>query len=67
MQHSALLSVIGAIESSSLQVIKFNTVDVKPHLPYHVAFEINVIYSKYVIIRIVVDEGSSSCVMSLSC
>jgi hypothetical protein len=66
-QWSALLSTIGAIDSSILQVIKFDTMDVKPHLPYHVSFQINVMYSMKTIRRIVVDEGASTCVMSLSC
>jgi len=41
--------------------------DVKPHLPYHVAFQIHVEYSKYTIKWVVVDEGVSICVMSLVC
>jgi hypothetical protein len=40
---------------------------VKPHFPYHVAFEMHVGYSKYTINRIVVDEGTATCVMSLVC
>jgi hypothetical protein len=40
---------------------------VKPRLPYHVAFQIHVEYSKYTIKQEVVDEGVSTCVMSLSC
>jgi hypothetical protein len=40
---------------------------VKPHLPYHVAFQINVVYVKHIIGRTVIDEGASTCVMSLSC
>jgi hypothetical protein len=39
----------------------------KPHLPYHVAFQIHVDYSKYTIKRIVIDEGVATCVMSLTC
>ena len=41
--------------------------DVKIHLPYHVALSIDVIHSGKTIGREVVDEGASTCVMSLSC
>jgi hypothetical protein len=40
---------------------------VKPRLPYHVAFQIHVEYSKYTIKRAVIDEGASTCMMSLDC
>jgi hypothetical protein len=60
--------VIGVADSSSQLVMKFDATEVKPHLPYHVAFQINVLYVlKYIIIKIVIDEGASTCIMSLSC
>jgi hypothetical protein len=40
---------------------------VKAHLPYHVAFQIHVDYSKYTIKCIIIDEGTATCVMSLTC
>jgi hypothetical protein len=40
---------------------------VKPHFPYHVAFQIHVGYPKYTIKCVVVDEGVVTCVMSLIC
>ena len=46
---------------------KFNLSDVKIHLPYHVALSIDVIHGGKTIGREVVDEGASTCVMSLSC
>jgi hypothetical protein len=39
----------------------------KPQLPYHVAFQIHMVYSKYTIKHIVIDEGDATCVMSLVC
>jgi len=39
---------------------------VKPLLPYHLAFHIDVVYTKHVIKRTIIDEGESSYVMSLS-
>ena len=46
---------------------KFNLSDVKIRLPYHVALSIDVIHGGKTIGREVVDEGASTCVMSLSC
>ena len=39
--------------------------DMNPLLPYHVAFQIHVEYSKYTIKWPVIDEGATTCVMSL--
>jgi hypothetical protein len=57
--------MLGAIDPSGSKVIKFDVTDVKPCLPYHVAFQIHVGYSKYAIKRVVFDEGVATCVMSL--
>ena len=46
---------------------KFNLSDVKIRLPYHVALSIDVIHGGKTIGREVIDEGASTCVMSLSC
>jgi hypothetical protein len=62
-----LLSALGALDPSGSKVIKFDVTDVKPCLPYHVAFQIHVGYSKYAIKRAVVDERTVTCVMSLIC
>jgi hypothetical protein len=66
-QRNALLSALGALKPSGSKLIKFDITDVKPRLPYHVAFQIHVEYSKYTIKRAVVDEGVATCVMSLVC
>jgi hypothetical protein len=60
-----LLSALGALDPSGSKVIKFYITDVKPRLPYHVAFQILVGYSKYTIKHAIVDEGDATCVMSL--
>jgi hypothetical protein len=48
-----------------------DTTDLKPRLPYHVAFQIVVAYSTKNFTRnifhTVVDEGASTCVMPLVC
>jgi hypothetical protein len=66
-QRNAFLFALGALDPSGSKVIKFDVTDVKPCLPYHVAFQIHVGYSKYTIKRVVVDEGTATCVMSLIC
>jgi hypothetical protein len=64
-QRNSLLSALGALGPSGSKLIKFVITDVQPCLPYHVAFQIHVEYSKYSIKRVVVDEGTATCVMSL--
>ena len=64
-QWDALLVALGSMDSSSLMV-KFHLYDVKIHLPYHVALSIDVIHGGKTIGRVVVDEGASTCVMSLT-
>ena len=54
------------MDSSSLMA-KFNLFDVKIFLPYHVALSIDVIHGGKTIGREFIDEGTSTCVMSLSC
>jgi hypothetical protein len=46
-QRNALLSALGALEPHGSKFIKFDVIYVKPRLPYHVAFQIHVEYSKY--------------------
>jgi hypothetical protein len=67
--HSTLhlLSAIGVVDSSSQLVMKFDATDVRPCLPYHVAFHIGVVCNNILVKRTIVDEGASTCVMSLSC
>ena len=64
--QDALLIALGSTDSLSLMV-KFNLSDVKIRLMYHVALSIDVIHGGKTIGRIVFDEGSSTCVMYLSC
>jgi hypothetical protein len=52
-------------------MIMLDTMDLKPHLPYHVELQIVVSHPKKSftrnIFRMVVDEGALTCVMSLAC
>jgi hypothetical protein len=62
---------LGSTETCNPGAIIFYPTDLKPCLPYHVAFQIVVAYTtKYFtrnIFRTVVDEGASTCMMSLAC
>ena len=65
-QRDALLAAIGSMDSMSL-LEKFNLFDVKIRLPYHVALSIDVFHEGKTIGCTLVDEGASTCVMSMSC
>jgi hypothetical protein len=70
-QRKALLTSLGSTETCNPGTIMLDTTDLKPRLPYHVVFQIVVAHPTKTftqnIFRTVVDEGASTCVMSLSC
>jgi hypothetical protein len=70
-QRKSLLTSLGSIKTCNPGTIMLDTTDLKPRLPYHIAFQILVAYPKKKftrnIFRTVVDEGASTCVMSLAC
>jgi hypothetical protein len=70
-QRKALLTTLGSIETCNPGTIMLDTTDLKPRLPYHVAFQIVVAHPTktftWNIFRTVVDEGASTCVMLLAC
>jgi hypothetical protein len=70
-QRKALLTALGSTETCNPGTIMLDTTDLKPRLPYHVAFQIVVAHPTKAftrnIFRTVVDEGASTCVMSLAC
>jgi hypothetical protein len=70
-QRKALLTALGSTETCNLGTIMLDMTDLKPRLPYHVAFQIVVAHPTKTftrnIFRTVVDEGASTCVMSLAC
>jgi hypothetical protein len=55
-QRNSLLSALGALDSSGSKVIKFDVADVKPRLPYHVAFQIHV-ECMNIIVKCIVHHG----------
>jgi len=66
-QRSALLLEIGAIDPKNSLVLTFDMLNVKKRLPHHMAFQIKYRYQKTNIFQTVIDEGASTCVMSMSC
>ena len=66
-----MLATLGSTETCNTCTIMLDTTNLKPRLPYHVAFNIVVAYpTKFFtrnIFRTVVDEGALTCVMSLAC
>jgi hypothetical protein len=70
-QRKAFLTALGSTETCNPGTIMLDTTDLKPRLPYHVAFQIVVAHPTKTftrnIFRMVVDEGASTCVMSLAC
>ena len=70
-QRKSLLVALGYAETCNLGTIILDTTDLKPCLPYHVAFLILVAYTTKTftqnILHTVVDEGASTCMMSLAC
>jgi hypothetical protein len=63
-QRKALLAALGSTETCNPGTIMLDTTDLKPSLPYHVAFKIVVAYPTknftWNIFRTVVDEGAST-------
>jgi hypothetical protein len=70
-QRKALLIALVSTETCNPGTIMLDKTDLKQSLPYHVAFQIVVAHPMKTFIRnifrTVVDEGSSTCVMSLAC
>jgi hypothetical protein len=65
-QLNALLKAIGGIDPTDTNLIIFYLEDHFPRLPPQLAFQIQVIVSDKNICRTIIDEGSSTCVMSLT-
>jgi hypothetical protein len=70
-QRKALLDTLGSDETCNLGTTMLDTTELKPRLPYHVAFHIVVAYTTKTFTRnifcMVVEEGTSTCMISLAC
>ena len=67
MQWKALLSVIGGIDPSDTSLISFDSDNHEPCLPPSVTFMLTIGFIDKNIYRVVLDEGVTTCIMSLSC
>ena len=69
--RKALLAALGSTETCNMGTIMLDTTNLKPHLPYHVAFQKVVDYPMKTftqkIFHTMVNEGASTCIMSLAC
>jgi hypothetical protein len=66
-QRRTLLAAIGAFDPESSNYIMFNLDDYRPRLSHQLAFQIDVVVHNQQIHRTILDEGASTCVMSLTC
>jgi hypothetical protein len=70
-QRKSLLATLGSAESCNPKTIMLDMTNLKPHLPYHMVFQIVVAYTMKNFTRnifhTVFDEGASTCMMSLAC
>ena len=62
-----MLLAIGGIDSTDSNLLCFDLENHVLHLLYEVAFLIQVIINEKTIHRTVIDEGASTCVMSVVC
>jgi len=66
-QHMTLLATIRALDPESSNAITFNLANYKSSLSHQLLFQIEVVVYNQHIHRTILDEGASTCVMSLSC
>jgi hypothetical protein len=66
-----MLSTFGVVNTSNSGMIVFEPTEYKPHMPHHISFHIVVVYATKLltwnIFCTVMDEGASTCVISLAC
>jgi hypothetical protein len=67
IQRKALLKSIGGINPTDTNLIIFDLEDHIPKLPPQLTFQIQFIVSNKKNCRTVIDEGASTCVMSITC
>ena len=67
VQWKALLSVIEGVDPTKANLITFDTKHSAPRLSLQLAFQIQVTVMHKLIHRMVVDEGATTLVMSISC
>jgi hypothetical protein len=66
-QWKSLLSTMGGIDPSESNIISFDTEQSESHLSHQLALQITVGCLNKNIFHMVIDEGETTCIMSLSC
>ena len=66
-QRITLLSAIGVVDPSASTIVRFESHEVQPRLPYHVDFLVHVECMNNMIKHTLVDKRFAPFVMSLSC
>jgi hypothetical protein len=66
-QRRTLLTAIGSFDPESSNNITFNLDNFKSRLSHQLAFQINVVVHNQHIHHTILDDGASTCVMSLAC
>ena len=66
-QRKSLLSANGGIDLANSGLITFDLESHVPRLPHQITFLIQVIINSKMIHRTVIDEGVSTCIMSVAC
>ena len=66
-QRQALLSAIGGVDPRDSNLVSFSHEGYDPQLPAQLAFLIQVKALNKTVHRTIIDEGASTCIMSMSC
>ena len=66
-QRESLLSAIGGIDPADSDLITFDLDSHIPRLPHQISFLIQVIINSKMIHSTIIDEGASTCIMSVAC
>ena len=65
-QRKALLDSLGVVDPANTNIMYFDLAHSTPRLHHHIAFQIQVQTKGTTIHHCVVDEGASTCIMSLN-
>jgi hypothetical protein len=66
-QRRILLTTLGVVDPESSNQIMFNLDNYASRLSHQLAFQVDVVFHNQKIHRTILDEGASTCVMSLAC
>ena len=66
-QRKNLLTALGALHPDNTNLIHFNVENYKPRLPYKLAFQIIMKVVAKKLFQMILDEGASTSVLSLTC